>query len=60
LRENTDKELSGAVDALLAAKDPRRSASAATIEDNVMEKTASQLAFLSAMFDRIGGKQYAN
>ena len=60
LRENTDKELPGLVDALLAAKDPRCSANAATIEDNVMEKTVSQLAFLSAMFGKIGGGGYAN
>jgi hypothetical protein len=60
MRENKDKELSEVVAILLAAKGMPDRTAAATIEDNVMKKTASQLAALSAIFSSKEGSRYAN
>ena len=60
LKENTDKELPDVVNILMAAKDPMYNADAATIEDNIMEKTVSGLAALSVLFGSKGGEYYAN
>jgi len=60
LREHKDKELLDVVGILLAAKGSLGSVAAATIEDNVMKKTASQLAALSVLFSSKEGSSYAN
>jgi transposase len=60
LRENQDKELPEVINLLFAAKDPKCSAPTSTIEDNVLAKTASGLAALSALFSSEGGGRYAN
>ena len=60
LRENQDKELTEVIDILLTVKGSMKNAASGTIEDNVMKKTASQLAELSAMFSSKEGERYAN
>jgi len=60
LRENKDKGLPDVVQILLGARGSLGSAAAITIEDNVMAKTESQLAKLSALFSGKGGDSYAN
>ena len=60
MKENADKELPEVVKILIAAKDSGRNADAATLEDNIMEKTVSGLTALSALFGSKGGERYAN
>ena len=60
LGANTDKVLSDVVNILLAAKDPLKSVQGATIEDNVMRKTTSQLLAVSALFSGNRGGYDAN